>query len=158
MTTQEARDYFKSSGLTYKNITKGKINYLMMLLEKRLLEYKGNIINYRLNHHFVFVSDHEGMMEKCFLFVKSDKFKERECISFNGDGFIGFAGWASSDNTEPILKAFIEWCDKFKVMKCDLCGEYVQPLDAHVGYVNEGLCCCHIDCWNIYIDEERKNR
>lgn len=31
--------------------------------------------------------------------------------SLVADGFIGFAGWADQGNTNPILRAFLEWCD-----------------------------------------------
>lgn len=40
-----------------------------------------------------------------------------ECISFNADGWIGFAGWADQGNTNPILRAFIEWCDALAATK-----------------------------------------
>ncbi|MCB7160071.1 hypothetical protein LI071_05210 [Bacillus subtilis] len=43
--------------------------------------------------------------------INSHYFTQREAISFNPDGIIGFAGWADSDNTKPIIDAFIEWVD-----------------------------------------------
>jgi hypothetical protein len=46
-------------------------------------------------------------IEGFFLFVAGPYFDKRECISFNADGFIGFAGWASSENSEPIIKGFL---------------------------------------------------
>ena len=39
-------------------------------------------------------------------------FKDRECISFNPGGFIGFAGWADDRNVQPILKAFDKWMNE----------------------------------------------
>lgn len=53
----------------------------------------------------------------CFLYVNSHYFERRECISFNADGWIGFAGWADQGNTNPILRAFIEWCDQLAADK-----------------------------------------
>ena len=50
-------------------------------------------------------------MQDAYLYMKGAYFSERECISFNLDGFIGFAGWASNGNVQPILRAFIRWCD-----------------------------------------------
>lgn len=38
-------------------------------------------------------------------------FTRRECISFNRDGWIGFAGWADDGNTNPLRRAFLAWCD-----------------------------------------------
>lgn len=48
--------------------------------------------------------------EGCFD-LAAENIERRECISFNADGWIGFAGWADQGNTNPILRAFIEWCD-----------------------------------------------
>lgn len=36
---------------------------------------------------------------------------KKEVISFNRDGFIGFCGAADSENTAPVVAAFVEWCD-----------------------------------------------
>jgi hypothetical protein len=52
-----------------------------------------------------------GELKECYLFMNSHYFTQRECISFNKDGFIGFAGWADSRNTKPIIDAFVEWVD-----------------------------------------------
>ena len=40
---------------------------------------------------------------------KSHYFDNREAITFNTDGFIGFAGWADKTNIQPILEGFREW-------------------------------------------------
>lgn len=60
-----------------------------------------------------------GTLISCFLYVSSHYFERRECISFNADGWIGFAGWADQGNTNPnpILRAFIEWCDALAATK-----------------------------------------
>ena len=58
-----------------------------------------------------------GALISCFLYVNSHYFERRECISFNADGWIGFAGWADQGNTNPILRAFIEWCDALAATK-----------------------------------------
>lgn len=44
-----------------------------------------------------------------YLFVDGRYFAGREAISFNGDGFIGIAGWADSKNVQPFLRAFYRW-------------------------------------------------
>ena len=68
--------------------------------EKRVAELEGN-----------------GTLISCFLYVNSHYFERRECISFNADGWIGFAGWADQGNTNPILRAFIEWCNALAATK-----------------------------------------
>lgn len=42
---------------------------------------------------------------------------EVNTVGFNADGWIGFAGWADQGNTNPILRAFIEWCDALAATK-----------------------------------------
>lgn len=54
-----------------------------------------------------------GVVSSAFLYVDADYFKQREAISFNSDGFIGFAGWAGSSACEPIFSAFSEWLCAF---------------------------------------------
>lgn len=46
------------------------------------------------------------------LHVSAHYFTRREAVTFNGDGFIGFCGWSSSENAQPIYAAFIEWCNE----------------------------------------------
>ena len=41
--------------------------------------------------------------------VDGSYFKNREAITFNSDGFVGFAGWACDTNAEPFVNAFIDW-------------------------------------------------
>ncbi|WP_417261640.1 hypothetical protein [Celeribacter sp.] len=36
-------------------------------------------------------------------------FDDREAVTFNGDGFVGFAGWADETNVQPILRGFLKW-------------------------------------------------
>lgn len=48
-------------------------------------------------------------LQSAFLRVDGPYFTDREAISFNEDGFIGFCGWADDHNSAPILKAFCEW-------------------------------------------------
>ena len=50
---------------------------------------------------------------EAYLRVNGSYFTDREAISFNRDGFIGFAGWASDKNVKPFINAFMEWVDWF---------------------------------------------
>ena len=50
-------------------------------------------------------------MEYAHIKVDSHYFEGREAISFNRGGWIGFAGWASSENIKPFCNAFCEWVD-----------------------------------------------
>lgn len=42
---------------------------------------------------------------------RSRYFASREAVTFNPEGFVGFAGWADDDNVVPVLKGFLEWVD-----------------------------------------------
>jgi hypothetical protein len=40
---------------------------------------------------------------------KGSYFDNREAVSFNKDGFIGFAGWADDRNVQPVSEGFAKW-------------------------------------------------
>jgi hypothetical protein len=127
LTRDEAREYFKKKGLSYQKITSGDICVLVMLLNKFI---KKSVKNNELSMPVLVMSEKikskystSGTLKECFLFINSDYFTRRECISFNREGFIGFAGWSSDRNIKPILKAFIEWCDYLAGQKENDSGE-----------------------------------
>ena len=117
----EAREYFKKCGLTYDDITEGDILTLVILLNREIKKSNkaGETSTYTmcLSKKIVFVNSPKRTMKRCFLYMNSHYFTQRECISFNEDGFIGFAGWADQGNTNPILRAFLAWCDVLKENK-----------------------------------------
>ena len=114
-TNDEARQYFINKGLTYDDITEGDILALVMLLNKHIKaankDGETSVDTITLSKKINMKKKTNGTIERCFLYVNSHYFTQRECISFNGNGFIGFAGWADQGNTNPILRAFLEWCD-----------------------------------------------
>lgn len=113
--TDEARRYFSQKGLTYDDITEGDILVLVMLLNKHIKksnkENETSVSTMRLSEKVDMKKKSNGTIISCFLYMNSHYFTRRECISFNRDGFIGFAGWADQGNSNPILRAFLEWCD-----------------------------------------------
>ena len=121
--TNEAREYFKNCGLTYDDITEGDILTLVMLLNKEIKKSnkvgETSVNTMSLSKKIVFVNSPKQTMKRCFLYMNSHYFTKRECISFNEDGFIGFAGWADQGNTNPILRAFLAWCDVLKAGEQD---------------------------------------
>lgn len=50
---------------------------------------------------------------------KSRSFESREAVTFNQNGFIGFAGWADEENVQPILEGFIEWVSALGTVKTE---------------------------------------
>lgn len=112
--TEEARQYFANKGLTYADITEGDILALVMLLNRHIkAANKDNetSVEMHLSSKMNIKKRTNGSLLACYLYLNSYYFTRRECISFNEDGFIGFAGWADQGNTNPILRAFLEWCD-----------------------------------------------
>ncbi len=115
MTNDEARQYFSSKNLTYADITSGDICVLVMLLNKSIKQAckknEMSVSSMRMSEKIKSKYTTSGKLIECYLFMNSHYFTRRECISFNKDGFIGFAGWADDRNTKPIIDAFIRWCD-----------------------------------------------
>ena len=113
--TEEARQYFKSKGLTYDDIKEGDILTLIILLnieiKKSNKSGETSVDTMRLSEKVDMRRKRNGSITACYRYVNSHYFTRREAISFNADGFIGFAGWADQGNTNPILRAFLKWCD-----------------------------------------------
>lgn len=120
-TSDEARAKFKDSGLTYDDITDGDILVLVMLLNREIKKSnktgETSVYTMRLSDKKIIKHKSNGTITECYLFMNSHYFTQRECISFNRDGFIGFAGWADVGNKNPILRAFLEWVDMLKAQK-----------------------------------------
>lgn len=117
-TNDEARQRFKDLGLSYNDITDGDILSLVLLLNREFKKSNKNgetsVSTIRLSEKMIVKHKTNGTISECYLYVNSHYFTRRECISFNRDGLIGFAGWADQGNTNPILRAFLAWCDALK--------------------------------------------
>lgn len=113
-TNDEARQYFKDKGLTYADITDGDILTLTMMLNqeiKKSNKAEKTSCTMRLSEKIDIKHRSNGSVTACYLYMNSHYFTRREAISFNRDGFIGFAGWADQGNVNPLLRAFLRWCD-----------------------------------------------
>lgn len=113
-TTNEAREFFKSRGLSYDSIHEGDILILCMMLQKELKKSNKageTSVTMTLSKRVDMKKKSNGSITECYIYMNAHYFTRRECISFNRDGFIGFAGWADQGNTNPILRAFLEWCN-----------------------------------------------
>jgi len=111
MNREETRSFAENNNFNYDNITLHGLNELINLLNEQFKIEKIKMTCSRvLKNDFKF--DRKGMIE-AYIKVNGAYFKKRECISFNKDGFIGFAGWADSGNLSPITNAFCKWVDSF---------------------------------------------
>ena len=113
-TNDEARNYFKECGLSYGDITEGDILSLVLLINRELKKSnkigETSVNTMSLSKKIDMKKDTNGAIKSCFLYLNSHYFTRREAISFNQDGFIGFAGWADDGNLNPLKRAFLEWC------------------------------------------------
>lgn len=113
-TNNEAREYFGKTGLTYNDIKEGDILVLVMLLQEELKKSNKageTSADMTLSSKIDMKKKSNGSIICCYMYMNSHYFTRREAISFNKDGFIGFAGWADQGNTNPLLRAFLKWCD-----------------------------------------------
>lgn len=96
LTRNAARAAFHDAGLTYAILTPDNLRDLRRCIDQKL-RASGLIKNtFR-------------MRKTKELRCRSFYFDDREAVTFNRDGFIGFAGWAGNENVQPILEGFIEW-------------------------------------------------
>jgi hypothetical protein len=119
MNRDEAREYFKKSGLSYSDITEEDITSLFHLMNDEFSIYKKTGGEHAISMDMrarkplvkhVKVFKRTGL-KFAYLKVKGSYFESREAISFNENGFIGFGGELDDKNVQPILKAFCRWCD-----------------------------------------------
>jgi hypothetical protein len=110
-----ARDYFNEKGLSYEGVTEGDIGILYLLLNKHVKQTnKAGTMStntMRMSAKIKGKYNRNGTVKECYLFLNSHYFTQREAISFNPDGFIGFAGWADEGNKAPLISAFMEWVE-----------------------------------------------
>lgn len=100
-----ARKAFADSGLSYSDLTRVDLDHLRNVLGKHLKSAK-TIKGYAMNRGIRMVNWPNGWAA---LTCKSSYFESREAVTFNPEGFVGFAGWADDTNVAPILAGFNEW-------------------------------------------------
>lgn len=117
-TRDNARLYFENAELTYADITAEDINLLVELLSEELEAYRTtggeHAKNMAMTVRKPLVKDVKILktgLKHAYIKVDGSYFEKREGISFNKDGFIGFAGSFDGSNTTPYLTAFMRWVD-----------------------------------------------
>lgn len=123
ITRDDARRYFWEHGLTYeKAISFDNILKLGEFININIHKYNtGNEHPYfvRVIRSSLRVFNYHGYGDRAFIRGRGSYFADREVISFNSEKdtntnnehWIGFCGDADDKNCQPILQAFIEWCD-----------------------------------------------
>lgn len=114
ITRDQARNYFAQCGLTYADITKDKFNKLRKGVNEKLKNSGLFDDTYLCNRKTKFTYDNYGGCHRAYIGCKAYYFADRQAVTFEESGLIGFAGWSDSINVKPILEAFVEWCDAIK--------------------------------------------
>ena len=115
-----ARNYYKHCNITYEDITMDDLYKLIQILNKKIVEVNSCMIMInepKLRGKNKNVSFKNGKLEFAEIRVKGTYFEDREAITFNKDGFIGFCGWADGYNITPFVNGFEEWCYYMKDKK-----------------------------------------
>jgi hypothetical protein len=120
MTRKEARDHWARSGLLVADITDTSLRALRNRIDAAL-RASGLLEDFRA-HAAKKVTPHP-IGAHARITCASCYFVEREAVTINTDGFIGFAGWADDQNVQPILAAFCGWVDALRAQQATRTGK-----------------------------------
>jgi len=113
MNRDEARARFKDAGLTYGNVDAASLQRLKELIDEKMVASGLMKGSYRCNDKVKLQGQGKAQFFagiECHAFY----FDKREAVSFNQDGFIGFAGWSDDTNVQPILEGFVAWVEELE--------------------------------------------
>lgn len=103
----QARECFKASGLSYSVITRSNLQLLRNQINEKMKASGAIKGTYRCHQRFKISSCSTWADLRC----RSYYFDDRQAVTFEKDGFIGFAGWADDGNVQPVIEGFIAWVD-----------------------------------------------
>ena len=106
LTRKEVREAYANSGLTKEPLTFVRMNSLRDAINKHMLSPDYFDGTYHMKHHSNIKMHSNGCVSmRC----QAHYFDDREAVTFNRDGFVGFAGWADDGNVQPVLRGFMDW-------------------------------------------------
>lgn len=103
----DARQAFKDAGLTLNDLSLSSLQLLRNAINEKMRA--GGYVRGTLRCKQRPFRKPSGTGIYAGIRCKSYYFDDREAVSFNPDGFVGFAGWADDENVQPILAGFMEW-------------------------------------------------
>ena len=119
MTREEARAKWAASGLTYEVLTKTSLAQLRKMIDAAMRDsgcFKGT---YRAGR----AATLNGRWGPADIRCQAHYFTDRQAVTFEKGGFVGFAGWADDTNVQPILLAFCAWVDEMIGVSTDELNE-----------------------------------
>lgn len=114
-TNDQVRAAFAAANITTENMSDGMLKSLHKKLSETLSKSECFNGTFRMN----------DLVDKKFMTCRADYFEDREAVSFNRDGFIGFAGWSSSKNSQPILQGVMAWLTEFTEQRNAILDKYI---------------------------------
>ena len=115
LTESDMREYFSECGLSYsEHVNKPNLSVLHSLINIEMIKSKCLQGSFRMEPKMQYKRTKKRGLEFAGLTCEAFYFGGREAVSFNGDGFIGLAGWSDKINVQPILRGFKQWCDWLK--------------------------------------------
>lgn len=108
MTRDDARALWTASGLDYSVLTAGNLLRLRTHINAAM-EAAGLMQGTLRMNHRLEIYEINKAPTSALLRCRGYYFDDREAVTFNDDGFIGFAGWADDTNVAPVLAGFERW-------------------------------------------------
>lgn len=124
MNRDEARAYFNTKDLSYKDITLIELRRLANIMESELIRYyknggdharQMNMSVSKLNKENYSFKD--GTLVYGKIEIDGSYFSGREGITFSSSGYIGFGTEFSDKNVKPIIRSFKRWCNMISLEK-----------------------------------------
>jgi len=111
-----ARGEFGAAGLSYADLDLVALRLLRRLINLEMIRSGLMKSSYRCYRGVVFQN---AGTDRFFAGIRCSAFyfDRREAVSFNRDGFIGFAGWSDDTNVQPILRGFVAWVGEMKKVR-----------------------------------------
>jgi hypothetical protein len=108
-----ARATFAASGLDYGTaLTKPNLVRLAAYIDQAMVA-SGAVRGSLRMRRSLNLRRRDGRIVGASLRCKGFYFDDREAVTFNEDGFVGFAGWADDTNVRPVVAGFSKWLGEF---------------------------------------------
>lgn len=101
-----ARDIYDASDLALLPLTFDRMVTLRNIINREMLKDALMDGTFHMRHRSTIRVHSENCAE---LRCEAHYFDDREAVTFNANGFVGFAGWADDQNVQPILRGFVKW-------------------------------------------------
>lgn len=110
MTRDEAREAWAMSGLSHADLTPESMEALRKAINAELSADRP-IRGFCCRGKPTIRQRKDGTVGWADIRCSAYYFTDRQAVTFESHGFVGFAGWASDENVQPILRGFARWVE-----------------------------------------------